>query len=272
MFSALCTHPLDTLKIRLQTSTVQSSLVRTTVDIISKEGVLALYAGVSASLLRQATYSTVRFGAYDYLKSKLDARDNFYKQLFAACVGGAAGGIVGSPADLTNVRMQNDGKLPVEKRRGYKNAFHGIYRIATDEGASALFRGLGPNVQRAILMTASQVVSYDVIKLQMLSTGFFKDNLVTHFGASLSAGLIATTVCSPIDVLKTRIMAAEGKPYSGVTDAFVKILRSEGPSAFLKGWIPSFTRLGPHTIITFIAYEQLKTWYGMLRAWKETRA
>ncbi|KAI8849285.1 mitochondrial dicarboxylate carrier [Chytridium lagenaria] len=228
MFSALCTHPLDTLKIRLQTSTVKVSLVRTTVDIVSKEGFMALYAGVSASLLRQATYSTARFAVYDIIKAKLNANDKSassqYKQLFAACVGGAAGGLVGSPADLTNIRMQNDGKLPIEKRRGYKNAFDGIYRIA-------------------ILMTASQVASYDIIKQQMLATSFFKDNLITHFGASLSAGLIATTVCSPIDVLKTRIMTAQGMA-------------------------PIITRLGPHTIITFLAYEQLKTWYSMLRTWK----
>ncbi|KAJ3103200.1 hypothetical protein HDU97_010333 [Phlyctochytrium planicorne] len=224
----------------MQTSTVKTSFVRTTADIVSKEGFMALYAGVSASLLRQATYSTARFAVYDVLKEKLKVNDkrggSFYKQLLAACIGGAAGGIVGSPADLTNVRMQNDGKLPVEKRRNYKHAFDGLYRIMKEEGPAALFRGLGPNIQRAILMTASQVASYDIIKQNMLATGAFKDNLITHFGASLSAGLIATTVCSPIDVLKTRIMAAEGSPYKGVGDAFLKILRSEGPAAFLKGW------------------------------------
>jgi hypothetical protein len=33
-----------------------------------KVGFLALYKGLSASLLRQATYSTVRFGVYEELK------------------------------------------------------------------------------------------------------------------------------------------------------------------------------------------------------------
>lgn len=36
-----------------------------------------------------------------------------------AAVGGFAGGFVGSPTDLVNVRMQNDIKLPPEKRRQY---------------------------------------------------------------------------------------------------------------------------------------------------------
>lgn len=30
---------------------------------------------------------------------------------------GAAGGLIGTPADLVNVRMQNDMKLPPEQRR-----------------------------------------------------------------------------------------------------------------------------------------------------------
>lgn len=34
-----------------------------------------------------------------------------------AALGGAGGGFVGNPADLVNVRMQNDIKLPKEKRR-----------------------------------------------------------------------------------------------------------------------------------------------------------
>lgn len=34
------------------------------------EGFFSLYKGLSASLLRQATYSTVRFGVYEELKEK----------------------------------------------------------------------------------------------------------------------------------------------------------------------------------------------------------
>lgn len=41
------------------------SIVRSTVGIIRKQGILALYNGLSASLLRQLTYSTIRFGVYE---------------------------------------------------------------------------------------------------------------------------------------------------------------------------------------------------------------
>lgn len=41
------------------------------VKVVRTEGFVHLYDGLSAALLRQATYSTVRFGTYDMLKEQL---------------------------------------------------------------------------------------------------------------------------------------------------------------------------------------------------------
>jgi len=41
----------------------------------------------------------------------------FYQRVLLASVAGAAGGFVGTPADMINVRMQNDMKLPPDQRR-----------------------------------------------------------------------------------------------------------------------------------------------------------
>lgn len=52
--AASCTHPLDLLKVHFQTQQEgKLSLVRMAVHIVKKQGVLALYNGLSASLLRQ---------------------------------------------------------------------------------------------------------------------------------------------------------------------------------------------------------------------------
>lgn len=42
---------------------------------------------------------------------------SFLTMVGMASVSGAVGGFVGVPADLVNVRMQNDIKLPPENRR-----------------------------------------------------------------------------------------------------------------------------------------------------------
>ncbi|KAF9346642.1 Mitochondrial dicarboxylate transporter [Mortierella sp. NVP85] len=177
--------------------------------------------------------------------------------LACGVVAGCVGGGFGNPADVVNIRMVNDGKLPKEQQRHYKHAFDGLYRIVKDEGASQLMRGLGPHMNRAILMTSSQLVSYDGFKRQLLQLSWFEDNLITHFASSLLAGLVATTVCAPLDVLKTRIMNASGSSTSSTRMCF-HIIKTEGPSALFKGWLPAFLRLGPHTIVTFIVLEQLK--------------
>jgi dicarboxylate transporter 10 len=87
--------------------------------------------------------------------------------------------------------------------------------------------------------------------------GYFKDNLVTHFSSSLLAGLIATVITMPFDVLKTRLMNAKPGEYSGIIDCARGVLKV-GPSGFFKGFVPAFVRLGPHTVLTFIFLEQLK--------------
>lgn len=85
--------------------------------IIRNEGVLALYNGLSASVLRQLTYSTTRFAIYDLGKEALGNKISLPVKISLAAAAGAIGGLIGTPADLVNVRMQNDMKMPKELRR-----------------------------------------------------------------------------------------------------------------------------------------------------------
>ena len=83
--------------------------------------------------------------------------------------------------------MQSDGQLPVHQRRNYKNAIDGLVRMTKEEGPKSLFRGIGPNVNRAILMTSSQCVTYDIFKDLLLKYSPLSDGLVLHFASSLLA-------------------------------------------------------------------------------------
>ena len=105
----------------------------------------------------------------------------------------------------------------------------------------------------------------DVFKAKLLNTGYFKDNLTTHFSASLGAGAVATTLTQPFDVLKTRAMNAKQGDFKSPFHLILATAR-EGPLAFYKGYVPAFVRLGPHTILTFIFYEQLRLRLGWLPA------
>lgn len=221
---------------------------------------------LSASLLRQLTYSTTRFGVYEELKETFTtakSSPSFPSLIAMASTSGFLGGVAGNPADVLNVRMQHDAALPPADRRNYRHALDGLVRMTREEGWRSLFRGVWPNSARAVLMTASQLASYDGFKRALLELTNAKDDLATHFGASFAAGFVATTICSPVDVIKTRVMSAKEK--EGLVVMLARIYRSEGVGWMFRGWVPSFIRLGPHTIATFLFLEQHKKIYRRMK-------
>ncbi|CAL1298414.1 unnamed protein product [Larinioides sclopetarius] len=215
--------------------------------------------------LLKLTYSTTRFGIYEVVKQNISAPDEnmaFYKKILIAAVAGAMGGLVGTPADMVNVRMQNDIKLPREQRRNYKHAVDGLIQVYRKEGVRYLFSGATTATSRAILMTIGQISFYDQIKHLLQQTSYFKDNLITHFTASTIAGAIATTMTQPLDVLKTRTMNAKPGEYRNLWHC-ITVTAKLGPLGFFKGYVPAFVRLAPHTILTFVFFEQLRMNFGV---------
>lgn len=163
--------------------------------------------------------------------------------ILASSVSGFAGGIFGNVADVLNVRMQHDASLPVEKRRNYNHALDGLVKMTRAEGFGSWFRGVWPNSLRAAAMTSGQLASYDAIKGLLVRTVGMGDDLGTHFVSSFLAGVVAATITSPIDVVKTRVMSAHGS--QGVMGVVREVSEREGLRWMFKGWVPSFLRLGP---------------------------
>ena len=149
MGATLFVQPLDLVKNRMQLSGADGAqrLYRSSghalFTILSTEGLRGIYAGLSAGLLRQATYTTTRLGVYTALFDHFscDGRPpSFLAKASMGMLAGGVGALVGTPAELALIRMTADGRLPVEQRRGYRNAFNAIGRIATEEGVLTLWR------------------------------------------------------------------------------------------------------------------------------------
>jgi len=263
--SASCTHPLDLLKVHLQTQQGRSiGLIQMGIKVVKSDGILGLYNGISASVLRQLTYSTARFAIYETAKKKLNKNNHtspFYEKVTLAAVSGMLGGFVGTPADLVNVRMQNDMKLPKDQRRNYKNALDGLYRIVRDEGPIKCFNGATMASSRGVLVTVGQLACYDQVKGILLNTGYFSDNINCHITASGLAGMVTTCLTMPIDVMKTRMMNAPPGTYSGISACAMDIGKN-GPFGFFKGFLPAYVRLGPYTMITLVVFEQMRMNFG----------
>ncbi|XP_028912912.1 mitochondrial dicarboxylate carrier-like isoform X1 [Ornithorhynchus anatinus] len=266
--AACVTHPLDLLKVHLQTQQkARLGFASMAVRVVSNDGFLALYCGLSASVCRQLTYSLTRFAIYDTAKDYVTGGQTrplpFYQKVLLAAVGGFAGGFVGSPAEMVNVRMQNDVKLPLHLRRNYAHALHGLSRIIREEGFKKLYSGATLASSRGALVTVGQASGYDQAKQLVLATGFLSDNIVTHFVASSVAGVCTTFLCQPIDVVKTRLM--NSRDYEGVLHCAMETAKL-GPLAFYKGLFPAAIRLMPQTVLTFIFLEQLRKNFGIVVA------
>lgn len=56
---------------------------------------------------------------------------------------------------------------------------------------------------------------------------------------------------------------ADAKLYNGFADCVMKMLKSEGPLGFYKGFIPIWSRFAPTTCLQLIIFEQLRGVMGM---------
>jgi dicarboxylate transporter 10 len=69
------------------------SMPRLAVNIFKSDGVGGFYSGLTASVMRQMTYTFMRFGAYETLKKQVPG-DSFVHKVMLAGLAGAAGGMV----------------------------------------------------------------------------------------------------------------------------------------------------------------------------------
>lgn len=155
--------------------------------------------------------------------------------------------------------MCSDLNLPKESRYGYRNCIDGIVRIVKDDGASTLFRGLGPNIVRSVALNISQLGSYDMFKGILQKMDVLPDGPVLQTVATFCAGTLSTTVCTPIDVVKSRVQNMK-KGSGGTSVSFVikDALKRDGPTVFFRGWTPAWLRMQPQTTLLFLFFEQFK--------------
>ncbi|XP_071862138.1 dicarboxylate carrier UCP2 [Bombus fervidus] len=281
----LATFPLDTAKVRMQIAgesrplllattdgsmlavrNTQPGLLRTVGNIIRVEGARSLYGGLSAGLQRQMCFASIRLGLYDGVKSRyagiIDGNNrsgskSISVRIAAGITTGAMAVLLAQPTDVVKVRLQA-GSIGRSVR--YSSTLQAYRNIAAEEGTRGLWKGTMPNISRNAIVNVAEIVCYDIIKEFILERNYLRDGIPCHITAAVAAGLCTTLAASPVDVVKTRYMNSAPGEYKGVKDCAVRMMLKEGPSAFYKGFTPSFTRLVSWNIVLWITYEQFKVY------------
>ncbi|XP_063060567.1 mitochondrial uncoupling protein 2-like [Engraulis encrasicolus] len=267
----LVTFPLDTAKVRLQIQGESKSndgikvqkyrgVFGTISTMVKTEGPRSLYSGLAAGLQRQMSFASIRIGLYDSMKqfyTRGSDNTSISCRLMAGCTTGAMAVALAQPTDVVKVRFQAQVREADGVKR-YSGTIDAYKTIARDEGVKGLWKGCFPNITRNAIVNCSELVTYDLIKELILKYDLLSDDLPCHFSAAFMAGFCTTVVASPVDVVKTRFMNSSAGQYRGAAACAIAMLQQEGLSAFYKGFVPSFLRLGSWNIVMFVSYEQIK--------------
>lgn len=266
MLATCIIQPVDMVKVRIQLG-AKGSPVSVASAIIKADGFGGLYKGLSAGLLRQATYTTARMGVFgklnDYLKEANGGKNlPLWQKAVAGLTAGGIGALVGNPADLSLIRMQADATLPVEQRRHYKGVGDALMRTVRDEGIAGLFRGAAPTIARAMALNMGMLATNDEAREMIEAAGAPKGGPVAVLGAAMIAGLVASTFSLPFDFVKTRMQkmtpGPDGvMPYNGSIDCALKTLKGEGALKFYTGFPTYCVRIAPHVAITLVFVDAL---------------
>jgi len=272
MIATCVIQPIDMVKVRIQLqgeggkgAAVESkNPFKVFKSVVQNEGFGKLYAGLSAALLRQATYTTARLGLFRTISNSMQKDKEplpFWKKSVAGLLAGGIGCVFGTPADVALVRMQADGKLPPEQRRNSKHVGDALVRIVKEEGvAKGLFAGNVPVIIRASMLNLGMLATYDQA-LESLKQVTSNETAVS-VGAKLISGFAASAFSLPFDFVKTRIQKQVRRPdgtlpYRSFLHCCTTVIKEEGPMAFYRGFWTYYARIAPHAMITLWAMEQL---------------
>lgn len=90
---------------------------------------------------------------------------NFATKAGLGMLAGVCGAFVGTPAEVSLIRMTSDGRLPLAERRNYKSVVDALVRIVKEEGVATLWRGAIPTMGRAAVVNGAQLASYSQVSI-----------------------------------------------------------------------------------------------------------
>ncbi|XP_044523718.1 solute carrier family 25 member 34 [Gracilinanus agilis] len=270
------TNPLEVVKTRLQLQGELQArgthprpyrgLFRAVGTVAQADGLRGLQKGLGAALLYQGLMNGVRFYCYS-LALEAGLTQHPGGTVVAGALAGALGAFVGSPAYLVKTQLQakTAATLAVGHQHEHQSVLGALETIWRQQGVPGLWRGVGGAVPRVMVGSAAQLATFASAKSWVQDHEWFQEDswLVALAGGMISSVAVAI-VMTPFDVISTRLYnqpvdpTGRGQLYRGLLDCLVKISRAEGPLALYKGLGPAYLRLGPHTVLSLLFWDELR--------------
>ncbi|KAM4635353.1 mitochondrial glycine transporter A isoform 1-T2 [Polymixia lowei] len=261
--STLLFQPLDLVKTRLQTlqggmqpGSARVGMVTVILSVVRTEKLLGLWKGVSPSFVRTIPGVGLYFSTYHTLKQHF-FQERSPRAAEAVLLGAGARTVAGVfmlPVTVIKTRFES-GKY------NYVSVTGALRSVCQTEGPRALFSGLMATLLRDAPFSGIYVMFYSQTKASLpkeISTSAYAP--VAGFGCGVLAGVLASLITQPADVVKTHVQVS---PQLRTAEAVRYIYREHGFQGFFRGAVPRSLRRTMMAAMAWTVYEQMMAHIGL---------
>ncbi|EMG49696.1 hypothetical protein G210_5475, partial [Candida maltosa Xu316] len=254
-------QPADLVKIRLQTTSANSS-IEVIRNVIKNEGLLAFYKGTLPPLFGVGVCVSLQFYGFHETKRQIlqytgQSSLNLWPQTYIA---GAMAGVVNTPvtAPVEQLRIlsQSSGK-PVPLRET-------VVKIYRDQGiVNGIYRGFGITLLREIQAYGVWFLTYETLIQKIIDLQHYKSRDQISTPELLASGALAGNALwlssYPLDVIKSNVQSdgfgKDSKFQGSAIRATKYIYAHHGLTGFWRGIVPCLLRAVPCSAGTFASVE-----------------
>ena len=273
ILSTVVTYPLITLSTRAQVESrrADSSFLKAVKDIVAREGVSGLYAGLDSAIFGIGVTNFVYYYWYEWSRAAFQRRAgaspgrvagqlSTLESMLAGALAGSATVILTNPIWVINTRMTTRGaeekaeqkegeaaaadpadpEAALAEKRLKKTTVGTLLALLREEGPRALFAGVVP----ALVLVINPILQYTLF--EQLKNAVQKRRPVTP-GVAFVLGalgkLFATSITYPYITVKSRMhVSSSEERQGGVTAALRRVIQKEGYAGLYKGIGPKVTQ------------------------------
>lgn len=139
-------------------------------SILEKDGVLGLYAGYWATLLRNLPAGVLSYSSFEYLKAAVlvKTKQAYLEPFQSVCCGALAGAISASlttPLDVVKTRLMTQ----IHSDAIAFGVVETVKQILKEEGLVGFTRGMGPRVVHSACFSAIGYFAFETARLTILN-------------------------------------------------------------------------------------------------------
>ena len=214
-------------------------VVECTKRVVAQDGIVALWRGNWANVLRYFPTQALNFAFKDTFKKMFNVKkDESYVKWFMANM--ASGGLAGASSlvfvyslDYARTRLANDTK---SSKKGGERQFNGLLDVYVktlkSDGPIGLYRGFMVSCAGIVIYRGFYFGLYDSLKVLLPVDNFFA-NFALGWAVTIVSGLLSY----PLDTIRRRMMMTSGAAvkYKSSFDCAAQVMKNEGFMSLMKG-------------------------------------